>query len=82
MYIPFWLLFTFVMWTLLAADMCREEAYAAGAERRAPNYRSCWGAASLVIGVCVVAFGAMVLLTPMAFSMMGGLFDKVLQRIG
>jgi hypothetical protein len=82
MYIPFWLLFTFVMWTLLAAHMCREEAYAAGVERRVPNYRSCWGAASLIIGVCVVAFGAMVLLTPMAFSTMGGLFDRVLQRIG
>jgi hypothetical protein len=82
MYIPFWLLFTFVMWTLLAARMCREEAYAAGVERRTPDYRSCWGAASLVMGVCIAAFAAMVLLTPMAFSMMGGLFDQVLQKIG
>jgi hypothetical protein len=82
MYIPFWLLFTFVMWSLLAAQLCREEAYAAGAERRAPNYRACWGAASLVIGVCAAAFGAMVLLTPMAVSLMGGLVDSVLQRLG
>jgi hypothetical protein len=82
MYIPFWLLFTFVMWTLLAAQLCREEAYAAGSERRAPNYRACWGAASLVIGVCAAAFGAMVLLTPMAVSLMGGLVDTVLQRLG
>ena len=82
MYIPFWLLFTLVMWTLLAADMCREEAYEAGAEHRAPNYRSCWGAASLVIGVCAAAFGAIVFLTPPAITIAGRLFDSVLQRVG
>jgi len=81
MYIPFWLLFTCVMWTLLAAKMCREEAYAAGAEHRAPNYRSCWGAASLVIGACAAAFAVLVFLTPVAITLVGGLFDSVLQRV-
>jgi len=82
MYIPFWLLFTFVMWTLIAVRLCREEAYAAGTEHRAPNYSSCWGAASLVMGVCAAAFAAIVLLTPAAITLVGGIFDSMLQRVG
>jgi ABC-type phosphate transport system permease subunit len=82
MYIPFWLLFVLVMWTLIAIDMCRDEAYVAGTERRAPNYRSCWGAASLVIGACVVVFGVLVFGAPLAVQFVAGLVDVARSSLG
>ena len=81
MYIPFWILFSVIMWTWLGAELCREEAYAAGAERRAPDYRSCWGAASVVIGLFVAACGAIVLVTPIAVTLLAGLVDMAHRMI-
>ena len=81
MYIPFWLLFTVTMWTWLGLNLCRQEAYAAGTERRNPNYRSCWGSASFVIGMFVAACGAIVLVTPIAVRLVAGLVDVALRPI-
>ena len=82
MYIPFWLLFTIAVWTWLGAELCRDEAYAAGAERRAPDYRSCWGAASVVVGLFGGACGAILLATPRVVALCGGLVDLAMRRAG
>ena len=75
MYIPFWLLFTMVMWTWLAVELCRDEAYAAGVERRAPDYRSCWSGASIVMGAFVAAGAAILVVTPFAVMALGSIVD-------
>jgi hypothetical protein len=81
MYIPVWLLFTVAVWTWLGASLCREEAYAAGGQRRAPNYRSCWGAASVVVAMFVGACVAILLVTPIAVRLAAGLVDVARRQI-
>ena len=82
MYIPFSVLFTLVMWALIGIDMCRDEAYVAGTERRVPNYRACWGAASLVIGACAVVFAVLVFGAPLALQFLTGLVNVARSTIG
>jgi len=75
MYIPFWLFFIVVMWTWLGVEFCRNEASVANVERRMPEYRWCWGAASIVIGAFVAACAAIFVFAPLAVRVVGGLVD-------
>jgi len=80
MYIPFWLIFAVTIWTFLGAELSRKEAYAAGIERRTPDYRSCWGLASIIVGMFAAAFGAIVIVTPLAIGLMASVYDVALRQ--
>ena len=82
MYIPVWLLFALIIWTWLGADLCRKEGYEAGLHKRTPDYRSCWGLASMVAGLFLVACAAILLVTPIAVTFVADIVDVAMGRIG